>query len=300
MISVLIPTYNYELIALVKSIHKQLTNSSIDFEIICLEDASKKEFVEKNKALANLKNVEVLVNTENLGRNISRQILANKAKFNWLLFLDADVLPKSETYIETYLKYLEKDYDAVFGGFAYHENPPEINSRLRWKFGKKLEQVSANIRNKNPYKVIISANFIIRKTIFIELNKTITTNTYGNDIIFGALLKTRNKKVFHIDNEVYHQGIEDSVSYLQKIETAIVTLSSMLKERSNLKNDNNDLLKAFLKLKKLKLHYPISWFFSLSKNVLKRNLLGKNPSITLLQVYKLGFICSYSLKEKNK
>ena len=40
MISVLIPTYNYNVNNLVNNVHKQLVISHIPFEIICLDDCS--------------------------------------------------------------------------------------------------------------------------------------------------------------------------------------------------------------------------------------------------------------------
>ncbi len=40
MLSILIPTYNYNIVALVSEIHRQISNTEIPFEIICLDDAS--------------------------------------------------------------------------------------------------------------------------------------------------------------------------------------------------------------------------------------------------------------------
>ena len=40
MLSILIPTYNYNVFPLAQSIHKQCSDIDIDFEIIVLDDAS--------------------------------------------------------------------------------------------------------------------------------------------------------------------------------------------------------------------------------------------------------------------
>ena len=116
------------------------------------------------------------------------------------------------------------EYDAVYGGFAYYDEPPEKEFKLRWEYGRRREEVKAQIRNKRPYKSIISANFLIKKTVFKALNEQITGNLYGEDNHFGALLKKHNIKVKHIDNEVYHLGIEPSAKYLEKKEQAAYTL----------------------------------------------------------------------------
>ena len=43
MLSILIPTYNYDITHLVYELHKQASEAEIDFEIICLDDGSKSE-----------------------------------------------------------------------------------------------------------------------------------------------------------------------------------------------------------------------------------------------------------------
>ena len=47
MLSILIPTYNYTIYSLVSTIHKQIEQTGIDYEIICLDDASNLIFLEK-------------------------------------------------------------------------------------------------------------------------------------------------------------------------------------------------------------------------------------------------------------
>ena len=39
----------------------------------------------------------------NMGRSFVRNRLSEKAKYNWLLFMDADVSPKSNLYIKKYI-----------------------------------------------------------------------------------------------------------------------------------------------------------------------------------------------------
>ena len=58
---------------------------------------------------------------------------------------------------------------------------------LRWSYGKTHEQIPAKERNKKPYKVIISANFMIKKPIFIAINSQIEQKGYGFDNFFCSL-----------------------------------------------------------------------------------------------------------------
>ena len=49
MLSILIPIYNYNVYPLVEELHKQCIECKIDFEIICIDDASTDYKPENNK-----------------------------------------------------------------------------------------------------------------------------------------------------------------------------------------------------------------------------------------------------------
>ncbi|MBC3844818.1 glycosyltransferase family 2 protein [Winogradskyella echinorum] len=295
MISVLIPVYNYNITDLVKDIHGQISDCKVPFEIIVLEDGSSQENI--NKVISSLSHLELISLKHNIGRVAARQELCNKAKYEYLLFIDADVIPKSENYIKNYLDVLNSNYDVIYGGFAYNTIKPKPNFMLRWTYGKSNEEVPAKIRNLKPYKVTISANFLIKRKIFNLINSKIDYKGYGLDNYFGASLKSNQIKVYHIDNEVYHIGIEESVLYIQKKEKAAETLITLYRE-NKINNHQNDLLKLFKKLKRYKLNYIASGFYKIFKNLLKRNLTSSKPSIKILQLYRISYMCYFDLNAK--
>ena len=290
MLSILIPVYNFNIVKLVNTIHAQASLCAIDFEIICLDDYSNESISSVNATINTLTHTHYLKNDENKGRNKTRLLLCEKAKYDWLLFLDADVIPKNDNHISNYLKLLETRFDAIYGGFAYYNDPPEQRFKLRWQYGRHREEVKAGIRNKKPYKVIISANFIIKKAVFKAINKQIVGHYYGEDNQLGALLKSNAIKVLHIDNEVYHLGIEPSLKYLKKKEQAALTLLHLYNSTTHLEHDN-DLLSLFETVKRYKLNGILAFLYKILQNRLRKNLLGNNPSINTLQFYRIGFMC---------
>lgn len=294
MISILIPTYNYNISELIASLHKQLSSSSVVFEIIIFEDGST-TFI---NTIDKYNNTKIIFSKKNIGRVKARQALAFEAKYDWLLFLDADVLPKHDTFITQHLEALKLNYDAIFGGFAYYKMPPKKEYMLRWKYGRNNEEILAKKRNSNPYKVIISANYLIKKTVFLEINKHIEdTKTYGFDNYFGALLQQHKVNVLHLDNPVYHLGIEKSEVYLKKKEMSALTLLHFYNSNSFNTNNSNDLLKLFLTIKRLKLLWLFSLIYTVFGSKLKKHLVGTNPLITLLQTYKILFMCNAYYKK---
>lgn len=290
MVSVLIPVYNYDVIDLVNAVHKQLELCNIIFEIKCLDDASAIEFQTQKQAVEQLTYVSYHISKTNQGRIATRQQLADAARFDYVIFLDADVLPKSDHFIKNYLLYIDSNYDAIYGGIAYKDEPPSPDSMLRWTYGRLNETVPALQRNRTPYKSIVSANFLMKTSIFKTVNSKINYSGYGSDNHFSDHLKKENVLIFHIENEVYHLGIEKSETYLKKKEVAATALIELYRTQPRNAHDNQ-LLILFAKLKRFKLNYPVSFFFKLANSILKKNLLSAKPNVKVLQLYRISYMC---------
>src|SRR5690606_14920925 len=156
MLSILIPTYNFNITNLVDTLSSQLEQVDFAFEILVLEDGSTiNELIEVNKSITQFSNYHYIQHTTNKGRTATRQALAKAAKYNWLLFMDADVLPQNENFIQ-HLDIENQNADVVFGGITYQKNKPEKAKVLRWKYGKSRENRPVSERIKAPYLSIIS------------------------------------------------------------------------------------------------------------------------------------------------
>ena len=131
MLSILIPSYNYNALSLVSEIHNQAKRTEIPFEIICLDDASTNLFSE-NEKINHLANCNYEMLKQNIGRSKIRNLLAHKAQYDWLLFLDVDVFPKDEDFIDRYVPFLNDEIKIVNGGILYQSKKPEKSKVLRW------------------------------------------------------------------------------------------------------------------------------------------------------------------------
>lgn len=290
MVSIVIPVYNYNIVALVKELHSQLIASKIIFEIIAMDDFSRNQFIVENSEIDALSYTSLEKSTKNHGRTKIRQLLSIKARYEWLLFLDADVMPKNSNYIQNYINLIPENYDAIYGGFSYKPEAPKPDNVLRWKYGRNKEEVDASIRNKNPYKIVISANFIIKKNIFEHINSNLTDNCYGYDNYFGALLKQYKANIFHINNEVYHLGIEPNYQFLKKTEEATDTLLKLY-QNNKIKVHDNTLLTMFISIRKYRLSNFLGYFYRTFHGQMQKKILNQNPSIQVLQLYKISYMC---------
>ncbi|MCX7550556.1 glycosyltransferase family 2 protein [Xanthomarina sp. F2636L] len=290
MLSILIPTYHYNAFPLAVELERQALKTNIAFELICVDDGSFSDLNIENQKINNLSNCKFIEAKKNIGRTASRLFLAKQAQYNWLLFIDADVLPKNSNFLSKYLKEIKGNHEAIFGGFAYQEASYAKNKTLRFTFGKQREEVDAAIRNQNPYKVIISANVLIKKSIYQELIKNNTDNSYGMDYLLGALLKKRQIKIWHINNEVYHFGLDENSEFLKKTEGAMLTLKN-LHESKQVTNNDISLLKAYGFLKLFYLQHLFGKVMLMFDLKIKTNLTQENPNLLLFDLYRLGYFC---------
>ena len=169
MLSILIPSYNFEISKLIADLNKQATELQIKFEIVVIDDASNSYFRSKNSNIRKHDSVKYFELSENIGRSKIRNKLAEMANYQNLLFMDCDSQVVDNKYISNYLPYCNKE-NLVCGGRTYTENPPvEKSLYLRWLYGVKRECSNAEIRNQYPNKSFMTNNFLISKKIFSEL-----------------------------------------------------------------------------------------------------------------------------------
>lgn len=294
MLSILIPTYNYDVKLLIESLIKQLDTSAFPFEIRIQDDCStNSDALKANEALENHSNCHFQQNFENLGRTATRKALAETAKYHWLLFMDADVLPKNQDFVKKFdLK--NQTADLVFGGITYETKKPEKEKILRWKYGKAREAKPVSERKKNPYLTIISGCFLIKKSVFLNTND-FHENVYGVDVLFCKNLEKLQVQVAHINNPIVHLGMESNVSFIEKTKKGLESLYQFEKE-NKIPNDYRPIQKAYQTLHKngaLKLFMKIMKIFE--KSLLK-NLKSSKPSLFLFDLFRLNYFSSLQSK----
>lgn len=294
MLSILIPTYNHNVYKLVCRLHLEAEHLSIPYEIIVIDDHSNIELPE-NEKINKLSHVEYTVLDQNIGRAAVRELLARKAQYDRLLFLDADVIPVSETFLAEYIIELKKtNTEVLFGGVAYEDLTPVVKERLRWHYGRKRESGHVNKRLQQPH-FVSSPNLMITKDLFQKIN-TLTENVYGDDLVLSQQLKNERIPVHHIDNPVYHLGLETSKEYLEKALSAVKTIV-MLERRGELETDFTTLQKSYIQLRKWKVAGLLYILVKGLKKVIERNLVSAKPSLFCFDLYRLQYYIE--LKNRN-
>ena len=292
MLSILIPTYNYNVYPLVQELESQALKANINFEIICIDDGSFSILNEENQKINALTNCKFIENKKNLGLSNNRNKLVNNSQYSNLLFIDGDSEIISKEYINRYLKTLTKEIDIIYGGRIHPDRIENSNNKLRWRYGRLIEDKSAVRRKKNSYKTLMFNNTLIKRSCFdaIKFDQSITK--YGHeDTLFAYLVGLAKLNVIHIENPIMHGDIDNDTTFLNKTEHGLLNLLYLYKSKKINPNFVR-ILKLYMLIDALRMRTLVSFLFSKFRKSMTNQLKSTNPSMFLFKLYKIGFLCS--------
>ena len=162
-LSILIPTYNDVCCQLVNDLQSQAAALGIDYEIIVADDGSTDETVlHQNRTINALPCCRLLERGMNSGRAVIRNVLANEARYPWLLFIDSDMTVCRTDFIERYISTVG---DVVYGGLVIRHTTRQ-NLRARYELSRASEHTLER-RRQSPYHDFHTANFMIRRDLML-------------------------------------------------------------------------------------------------------------------------------------
>ena len=289
MISILIPCYNFNAYPLALKLEKQALLLDVNFEIICSDDGSFSLKNEQNQKINLLTNSKFIELKKNIGRIQNRIYLAEKAQYDWLIFLDVDSEPKKNDYLKKYISNIGSS-DFVFGGNEFKYN---LNGKfsLKNKFAKCREAKSSTDRKKKPYKYIISSNFMAKKSSFLYSYSKIKYKSYGNDYIISSVLQNNNILIHHIDNFTMVSVNDDNEQFILKSKDALKNLYKNYSE-GNLSKSSISILNVFSIFDKLKMCKLFLLVTNPIEKFIFKKINSKNPNLILFDIFRLRYLCS--------
>mgnify|MGYP002624839681 CR=1 FL=1 len=199
-----------------------------------------------------------------------------------------------EQFVERYLEYCNGKDVVVCGGTLYYEKRPQRDYLLRWTYGMKNEVQSALVRNKHPNDNFQAFNFLIHRNLFMNIRFNELLKNYGyEDTLFRFELTKRDIQVIHIDNPLYHIGIDSNLVYLEKTRQGVENLTLLMESPESQKLIcHMRLLRYYQVFKKTRTVFVVFGIFLIFRRLILHNLNGYHPNMALFNFYKLGYLCS--------
>ncbi|MBO7139145.1 MAG: glycosyltransferase family 2 protein [Prevotella sp.] len=283
-LSILIPVYNGDCRRQVDALSRQAEAiGGLHYEIIVADDGSTdRSFVERCREVERWPHCRFIDRGVNSGRAAIRNFLAREARYEWLLFMDAEMTVGSERYL---LDYLDNDFtDVAYGGYYVGEGE---RGNLRFIYEKDCEpQHRAEERRKRPFMHFHTSNFVVRRDIMLAHPFDERFRQYGyEDVLWGKQLRQDGITVVHPDNPVGFCTFERNERFVDKTEEALRTLSLFY-------SDLRGYSKMITFVESIHLA-PVRWVIRLWHRLFgaleRRNLCGSHPSLRVFKLYKLGY-----------
>jgi glycosyltransferase involved in cell wall biosynthesis len=295
--SLLIPVFDYDIIAFVHSMKSAMTNVPELCEILIGDDGSSPEYNEKYRMIAG-DGVKIITSEKNIGRAAIRNRLALEAKGDYLLFVDADAMipGTAEAYLSSWIPMLGVS-KVVCGGTLYHDSPPgDPDKILRWKYGKWREQRKASERKKRPHSSFSAFNTLIEKDVFSKIRFNEELRQYGHeDTLLGYQLMKAGVAIDHIDNGLMHEGLETNLEFLNKTKLGIENLSMLCDIVTDKKSFSHSvlLLRTYNLLKFFRITRLIAAIYIKYREEMEIRLDSSNISLLLFGFYKMSMFCTF-------
>jgi glycosyltransferase involved in cell wall biosynthesis len=281
-LSILIPTYNDRCVALVTALHQQAESLAVDYEVIVADDGSTDaDVVADNRRVNELPHCRMIESPHNQGRAAIRNLLAQEARHEWLLFIDSDMQVCRPDYLQHYLTACQ-EADVVDGGV---EIAPLQPGNLRSLYEKVSEQQHVvERRRQSPYQDFHTANFLIRRSLMLAHPFDLRFRRYGyEDVLLGKQLEQDGIAILHVDNPLLFGTFETNAAFVSKTEEGLRTLYQF----------RDDLQGYSLMLVHARRLAPIAplvrlWHRIFAK-VERRHLTGQHPTIFVFHLYRLGY-----------
>jgi glycosyltransferase involved in cell wall biosynthesis len=282
-LSILIPTYNDVCCQLVNDLQSQAAALGIDYEIIVADDGSTDEAVlRQNRTINALPYCRLLERGMNSGRAVIRNVLANEARYPWLLFIDSDMTVCRTDFIERYISTVG---DVVYGGLVIRHTTRQ-NLRARYELSRASEHTLER-RRQSPYHDFHTANFMIRRDLMLTHPFDERFSRYGyEDVLLGKTLQMNAIGIEHIDNPLSFEIFESNAAFVSKTEEGLQTLYSFRHE-----------LRGYSRMIDFTEQHPvvsvlIRCWHHIAKKWERRHLCSNAPTLCVFTLYRLGYFLS--------
>jgi glycosyltransferase involved in cell wall biosynthesis len=218
-LSICIPLYRYDVTKLIDAL--AACKSSSLAEIVLYDDGSG-----DHELLAKLEShagrvpaaVRIVSAAANRGRAVARNAAFKHARSEWLLLLDADMMPDSESFIEGYLDAIETTWEpaVVVGGYSLKTAPKDKRFALhRWQ-AEASECLPATKRSVAPGRYVFSSNVLVHRLVLDACPFDQRFAAWGWEDTDWGLRAQQWFPVRHIDNTATHMGLDTDKALIAK------------------------------------------------------------------------------------
>lgn len=221
-LSVLVPFFHDDATSLIRALDPQIFEQPI--ELLFYDDGSNNNALTARMSVAVTMAsgvVSLMTNTINHGRSAARNALFEAARGDWVLFLDADMLPARQNFLEAYLTLIEScGADILFGGFEVEPKQDDADRDLHRALSEVSDCLSLDQRQAAGPQYVASSNLCVRRNVLAEEPFDPDFSGWGWEDSEWAARVSKRFTLLHVDNPAIHLGLETTDTLLKRFATS--------------------------------------------------------------------------------
>lgn len=222
-LSILVPYYHDNPVPLIQALSEQCLRRR-DVEILVYDDGTNDP--ELNcKAIASVKDshapIGLFIAEENRGRSFARNQLFEFAKAPWVLFLDADMRPESDSFVDDYMQLIsDAECDVIFGGFKVLEQSQDPDRELHRALSEASDCLTLAERQAAGPQYVCSSNLAVKKIVLEAEPFDPDFSGWGWEDSEWAARVFKKFSLIHADIPAWHLGLETTDTLLRRFKTS--------------------------------------------------------------------------------
>ena len=221
-LSVLVPFFKDDATSLLKDLDAQIIDRPI--EVLFYDDGTQDTELTTSmtRAVSAAKgSVRLMTNTDNKGRSAARNALFEAARADWVLFLDADMRPSRDTFLETYISLINAcEAEIIFGGFEVEAQQQDADRDVHRALSEISDCLTLDERQAGGPQYVASSNLCVRRDVLEKEPFDSGFSGWGWEDSEWAARVSKRFTLVHIDNPAVHLGLETTETLLKRFATS--------------------------------------------------------------------------------
>lgn len=165
--------------------------------------------------------VFLYISPRNQGRSATRNALVATARAKHVLFLDADMIPDHDSFLDDWLAAASHPETAIaFGGFSVLQTRRAAETDLHYFLSCRADCRSSAERMRDPAQFTTTSNLLVRRDVLDAFPFDSDFRGWGWEDVDWALRVARAHPILHIDNPATHAGLDSVPTLLRKYREA--------------------------------------------------------------------------------
>lgn len=281
-LTICVPSYRDSAIPLLESLSalQNIDNCSLVlFDDGSADEAATQKHMEAIAAFPSP--ARLITSARNFGRSHARNRLVALAEAEWILLLDADMLPDDSEFLTRYIKAISRcgKPALIAGGFSLTQVSSDLMGRLHAIQAAASDCVPASLRNTDPGRYVFTSNILVHRDILSRVGFDDGFIGWGWEDVDWGFRVTEDFAVHHIENTATHLGLEPDKILVHKFGSSGQNYARLVEKHPSL-TAKLPLTRAAKALKPLRFSAP------LFKHIALLRLLPKRVRLIALKAYR--------------